>query len=207
MRSEDLERLRQRAAHIASIPPELRNAKRFGRGFEDRAVRRLCTWLGVTHGPLHEVRKQYGHESLRFDHLHEAVPGLPIRFAAGSLKFHFAGIAGELFNAFVQTPMWDAYSIAREQYQDELLGLVFHWPGIRKCQGLCILHNVANLPAPDDATRLQRRVRGLVYTIEPVPSLLTGLGLLAGVSDTDDEIEFDGPEEEEEDNRGDFEKS
>ncbi|ODU02300.1 MAG: hypothetical protein ABS79_00650 [Planctomycetes bacterium SCN 63-9] len=180
--------LKRRAAAIAAVPAYIRAARQHAGGFEDRAVRRLCNWIGLPIAPLVEIREARGDPGLTFLHLHDATPDLPIRFAAGRLKFEYSGIAAELFNDFHKSPMYAAYREAREAAPGDLpMALVFSWPGVRKCRGYCAIHDVPFATASEAGTRITRIVRDTTLTIEPVPSLLDGLGLLRLTADDEPE--------------------
>ena len=107
---------------------------------------------------------------------------LPVTFRASRLWFDFDGMFAQLMNDFAETPMWSAWQDARSSLEndDQRLAIVFGWPRVRGCKQLCVLHDAAT--AEWAGTQVRRKVGDRVFTVETLPSLLVGLGLLAGQS-------------------------
>lgn len=176
----------------AVAPLWVRNAATAARDFEDKAVAEVVKLSGS--GDLRAIRREVerrsGGRQATFAAFHDLVPDFPVQLAAGRFRFHFDALATHLFNDPADTVVYSAWVDAADRLGVGRLALVFRWSRVARCRGYCVFHNVPRSD-PDlkgvgiarkgdkrAGFRLSLPIGGVVFSIEPLPAFLFGVGAL-----------------------------
>jgi len=169
-----------KAETIAKVPGWLRNAKDKGglTVFEDKVVSEILKHFQpeVTLAQVRtEASRICDHKLATLNAFHSLCPEFGPRLTVGRFRFHYDGLAIDLLNDPIKTPIWSAFCDSLEA-DPSISGLVFPWLRIKKSRGLCVFHRIDPdlMLRPRSSFRLLLGIKDATFTVEPLPGFIYG---------------------------------